>query len=75
MLLYILISLIVKSIFNSNNSNDFINWINNNPNMVTIVGSIFDLLFGIIFYIGKKTKFLSNNQEVIRKQVEKKYKK
>lgn len=77
-LLYILISLIVKSIFNSNNSNnsnDFINWINNNPNMVTIVGSIFDLLFGIIFYIGKKTKFLSNNQEVIRKQVEKKYKK
>lgn len=75
MILYILISLIIKSIFNSDNSNDFINWINNNSNVTTVVGFIFDLLVGIVFYIGKKTQFLSTSQEVIRKQVEKKYKK
>lgn len=74
-ILYILISLIIKSIFNSDNSNDFINWINNNSNVTTVVGFIFDLLVGIVFYIGKKTQFLSTSQEVIRKQVEKKYKK
>lgn len=70
-----LIQLLVKCIFNFDNSNQMINWINRNFNILTITEVVFGFIIGIIFYLGKKIEFLSTNREVIRKRVEDKYKK